>query len=210
MKKCLLGLVMCTSLWSYSQSNSLGINAGFGHTQIKNYGDRQFKPHGNFGLSYVHSTKTSFGFGADLKYSYEGGEGENMVPNQRHITKLHYVRLPLKAIYFFGKYGQRLRPKIQAGPSLGLLVSAHDRVENMTNGTVISDQKTDDHYNNFDIGFHGGAGLNYRIVRNTWFSADVNYYNSFRDLRQQNVSNAPRHSNSNIALNIGVNWGIGK
>lgn len=211
MRKYLLAIgICCLGTAASAQSTSLGINGGVGHSWIKNYNDVMYMPHGNFGISLIHSTKSSFGFGADLKYSFEGGKEEARVGNinTEHTTNLHYVRLPIKAIWFFGDYGNRLRPKIHAGPSLGLLVSAQDKVENADNGTVISDVKTDDNYNNFDIGITAGAGLHYRLVKNTWFTADLNYYNSFRDIRQANSGNTPRLSNNNVALNIGVQWGL--
>jgi hypothetical protein len=194
-------------MFGYSQSNSLGINAGFGHSWIKNYSDIKFKPHGNFGLSYIHSTEKNFGFGADLKYSIEGGKSES--GSLITTTDLDYIRVPLKVMYFFGKYGQRVRPKIAVGPSLGFLVSGETTVENVANNTsAVTQDKS--YFNGFDIGITGAVGLNYRLVKNTWFTADVNYYNSFRDIREQNSGNTPRLSNNNIALNIGVNWGIGK
>jgi hypothetical protein len=211
MKKYCLGVVMSLiSIAASSQSNSLGINAGFGHSWIKNHQDVQFNPAGNFGLAFVHSTKSNFGFGADLKFSLEGGQEEYMVGTTKfeHTSDLNYIRVPLKAIYFFGKYGQRVRPKIYAGPSLGFLVGAHEERKNLTSGAIIEDRKADDDYHNFDIGLQGGVGINYRLVKNTWFTADLNYYNGFKGIRQTTAS--PRYVNNNIGLNFGVNWGIGK
>lgn len=211
MKKYVLGLVLSImSLAAVAQSNSLGINAGFGHSWIKNYSDAQFNPHGNFGASFVHSTKSSFGFGADLKFSLEGAQEEYVSGGTKyeHTTDLNYVRVPLKAIWFFGKYGQKVRPKIHLGPSLGFLVGANDKIVNTTNGNIVSDRKSDDDYHNFDIGVLAGIGFNYRLVKNTWFTTDLNYYTGFKDI-SQNPGTA-KHINNNLALNIGVNWGIGK
>ena len=193
-----------------AQSNSLGINAGFGHSWLKNYDDIQFNPSGNFGASFVHSTKSNFGFGADLKFSFEGGQEEYMSGSNKieHTTDLNYIRVPLKAIYFFGKYGQKVRPKIYAGPSVGILVGANEKYINTGNGNLISERKSDDDYHNFDIGLNAGIGLNYRLVKNTWFTTDLNYYNGFKNIRQA-TSSLPRTTNNNIALNFGVNWGIG-
>ena len=214
MKKYVLGVVFTTmSLAGFTQSNSLGINAGFGHSWIKNHQDVQFNPHGNFGVSFVHSTKSSFGFGADLKFSFEGGQEEYTAGGSKfeHTTDLNYVRVPLKAIFFFGNYGQRLRPKIHVGPSLGFLVGANDKIVNTANGNILSDRKSDDDYHNFDIGVQGGVGFNYRLVKNTWFTTDLNYYTGFKDIRQPLVGGTqPKYVNNNVALNIGVNWGIGK
>ncbi len=213
MKKYVFVIVLNTiSLAAVSQSNSLGINAGFGHSWIKNHRNVQFNPHGNVGLCYVHSTKSSFGLGADLKFSFEGGQEEYVVGATifENTTDLNYIRVPLKAIYFFGKYGQKIRPKIFAGPSVGFLVGANDKVRNMTTGSILLDRKSDDDYHNFDIGLQACVGFNYRLVKNTWFTTDLNYYNGFKGISQNNTSTTPRYINNNVALNIGVNWGIGK
>jgi hypothetical protein len=219
MRRVFLALVVCfASLNVYAQSNSLGINAGFGMSGIKNYrshpgfasnfgvNNSEFMPHGNVGLSFIHSTQTNFGYGADLKYSWEGARAENEQLNLERSLSLQYIRIPIKLMYFFGNYGQRVRPKIYAGPSLGFLVDAKEEVKGNTN----FEAEVDDQFHNFDIGIQGGVGLNYRLVRNTWFTADLNYYNGFRDIRQQNSGGTKRLSNNNLALNVGVNWGIGK
>jgi hypothetical protein len=212
MKKLVLGVVLTTmSFAGLSQHKSLGINAGVGHSWIKNYRDAQFNPAGNFGLSFVRSTKSSFGFGADLKFSSEGAQEEYMSGTTKfeHTTDLNYIRVPLKAIFFFGKYGQKIRPKVHVGPSLGFLVGANDKVINTATSSVISDRKSDDDYHNFDIGLQAGVGFNYRLVKNTWFTTDLNYYSGFKGIRQSTTT-APRFINNNVALNIGVNWGLGK
>ena len=214
MRKVFFALVISAiSVVSYSQSNSLGINAGFGKSAIKNfdkyYGltNTEFMPHGNVGLSYIHSTHTNFGFGADVKYSWEGAKGENKTLDREQTLSLQYIRIPVKLMYFFGKYGERVRPKIYAGPSMGFLVAAEEETE-INNNSIERDVKND--FNGFDIGIVGGAGINYRLVKNTWFTADLNYYNSFRDIRNENSGGTPRLSNNTLALNVGVNWGIGK
>lgn len=215
MRKVFLALVISTvSLGSYAQSNSLGISGGFGKSSINNfdkvYGatNTEFMPHGNVGISFIHSTKINLGFGADVKYSWEGAQAENSTTGKEQVLSMQYVRVPLKVMYFFGKYGQRVRPKIYAGPSMGFLVAAKYSTEQ--NGVSTPEVNIKDQFNGFDIGVVGGAGINYRLVKNTWFTADVNYYNSFRDIREQDVSGSPRLSNNTLALNVGVNWGIGK
>jgi len=223
MKKLLLGMAVgLVSLGSQAQSNSLGINGGYGKSAIKNYESHagfgnantrvaltntEFMPHGDIGISYIHSTQTNFGFGADVKYSWEGARGENKALGLERSLSIQYLRVPVKVMYFFGKYGQRVRPKVYVGPSVGFMLGAEEK-------TTVNNQKTEvdvkNDFNGVDVGVIGGAGINYRIVRNTWFTADVNYYDSFRDIREQNSGGTPRLSNNTLALNVGINWGIGK
>ncbi len=197
------------SLAATAQSNSLGINGGFGHAWFSNNTGSRFKPAANIGLSFIHSTKSSFGFGAELKYSVEGGK--SVVNNVTRTTSLDYIRVPLKAMYFFGTPGKRIRPKISIGPSLGFLIGGEEEVESVS-GTVTqtSVARSRDLYKHFDIGLNATAGLNYRLVKNTWFMADINYYKGFLNIREPLVgSTAPKRFNNNIGVNVGINWGIG-
>ncbi len=213
MKKGLLvaGLVLSTlAVFAQDRQNtSLGINAGFGHAWIKNYGDNKYMPAGNVGLSFIYSTKSSFGFGVDLKYSIEGSKTEGttadvMVTN---TSKLDYLRLPFKAMYFFGTPGTRVRPKISVGPSFGYLIGGEREIKMIAGGnTTANSVDAKELYDRFDIGLHAAAGINYRLVKNTWFMADLNYYNGFRNI---NKLGGPKFNNNNIGLNVGVNWGLG-
>lgn len=218
MKRILLGVVIVSalSLSAGAQKFSIGPSAGVGSTWISNYEDRQHKTHGNVGVSLIYSTKSSFGFGADVKYSFEGGERKfnQTVSGSTFTTEqevaLNYVRIPLKAMFFFGNYGQRVRPKVALGPSFGFLVGGKTTVENTSlNGTFIGKSETDskDAWDNFDIGIHGSAGINYRLVKNTWLTADVVYYHGIIDQLKNNTSTTD-YANRNLGLNIGVNFGL--
>src|SRR5215204_1317779 len=105
----------------YSQMNiSVGPNAGFGHTWTSGAGDNRYQPAGNFGVALVYSHNNHVGLGVDLKYSIEGGKKE--FANVDVTSRLNYIRIPVKGIYFFRDYGASFRPKISLGPSFGFLV----------------------------------------------------------------------------------------
>lgn len=182
---------------AHAQLNiSVGPNAGFGHTWISGAGDNGYQPAGNFGLALVYSHNNHVGLGVDLKYSIEGGKKE--FANTESKTRLNYVRIPVKAIYFFRDYGASLRPKISLGPSLGFLVGGKNKV-----GSTETDVK--DRFNTFDVGLLANAGLHYNLVTNTWLHFDVNYYHGFSDISEA----AEKNKNRNIGVNLGVAFGIG-
>jgi hypothetical protein len=58
----------------------------------------------------------------------------------------------------------------------------------------------------FDIGFNGGLGLNVRLTRNTWLNTDVSYYHGLRNISKANDQD---WKNRNVAMNVGVAFGIG-
>ena len=55
----------------------------------------------------------------------------------------------------------------------------------------------------FDFGVLGGAGLNYRLVKNTWLNTDLTYTHGIKE-----INNTGDFSNRNLMLNIGVNFGL--
>ena len=89
---------------SKAQTFSIGPTVGFGHSWITNSaGDSKFNPAWNAGIAAVYSTNSHWGIGADVKYSAEGNKVEQL--GITNTINTNYVRVPLKAIYFFGKQG---------------------------------------------------------------------------------------------------------
>ena len=204
-KRQFLGVVISLiglSAVAQKQNLSFGPTAGFGHAWMSNTTNGKYKPAGNVGVSLLYSSAPHIGFGADLKYSIEGNKTQ--IGAQETENTLNYVRIPLKVIYFFGEFGDRIRPKIAIGPSFGFLVGGKKEVSN--NNTLVSKANAKDLYKTFDAGIGALAGLNYRLIRNTWFVAEVNYYNGLTNINELATI---KNKNRNIGLNIGVNFGIG-
>ena len=204
--KRLLGLMMCSAIGlaanAQKQNLSFGPTAGFGHAWISNVPNSQYKPAGNVGVALTYSSLPHLGFGTEVKYSIEGSKSES--GSREYETTLDYIRVPLKVMYFFGDYGNRLRPKVALGPSFGFLVGGNSKVTDNDVQLFKTDAK--DLYKGFDVGLTASAGLNYRLIQNTWFVADVNYYNGFSNI-SETVNN--KNKNRNLGINIGVNFGIG-
>lgn len=199
MKKIVLAVIISTgfSLVAGAQSKwSLGPNAGVGSSWISNTTNSKAKLSGNAGLALVYSAAEHFGIGLDAKYSFEGGKFQQ--GSQDVTADLNYFRLPLKAIYFFGSYGSKVRPKVFVGPSFGFLAGGETQIEGQQNPI-----KSKDYFKSFDFGVTAGAGVNVRLVKNTWFNADVNYLHGITDIRE----NFDQH-NRNLGVNVGVNFGL--
>jgi len=188
----------------HAQNLSLGPTAGFGHawTSSDNGGvDGRFHPSYNFGGKLVYSFVSHWGISADVKFS---SEGETLGPDKDNKTvyRANYIRVPLQGIYFFGDYGNKVRPKISAGPSLGFLVGGES--SQYTNGNQTNVVKTKDYLNSFDLGLTGAVGMNIRVAKATWLNADIAYYHGLTDV----VDNASA-KNRNIGLNVGILFPIG-
>ena len=206
MKKLVIGMAAIMSIVvAHAQKNvSLGFNGGFGHTAISGgTGNNKYQPAGNAGLSLVYSANEHLGFGADLKYSIEGGRKAS--GNTEEITRLNYLRHGIKAMYFFNDHGDRIRPKVAIGPSIGLLVGGKQHIE-VNNHTVSQVTDVKDITNSIDLGLAASAGLHYRLIQNTWLTFDVNYYHGLLDVYD---NNAREGKNRNVGMNLGLAFGIG-
>lgn len=170
------------------QSNfSLGVKGGFGHSFIAPYSNYKFNPTWNAGLSAVVSPWAHWGIGLDANYSSEGATF-NVSDKEINYT-LDYIRVPLKAIYFFRTYENDFRPKVTLGPTLGFLV-------NETNSSNAA---------SFDFGANASLGFNYRLIRAVWLTADINYFQGFTDVYSDN---SEKDLNGNVRLDLGVSFGF--
>lgn len=203
------GAFIMMAIGAKAQHLSLGPTAGFGHSFLSD-GDgdtkNRFHPSYNIGGKLVYSTLTNWGFSLDAKYSGEGGTiGDNS--DDKLKLNLNYIRVPLQAIYFFGKVGNAIRPKVSLGPSFGFLVGG--KIKNYTNGSVVAEVKAKDYVKSFDLGINGAVGLNFRIAKATWLNADISYTHGLT-----NISKIAGDDNSlkqrNLGLNLGVLFPIGK
>ena len=204
MKKAMIIVaVLGIGMVSKAQRLTLGPTGGFGHSWISNTnGEGKFNPAWNAGLSLIYSTNTNWGIGADVKYSAEGNKVDQA--GVANTINTNYVRVPLKAIYFFGKQGDAVRPKISAGPTFGFLTNAN---------TAVTDEgvkvKTDisDNIKGFDFGVNAAAGLNIKVANRTWLNTDVAYYQGLTDITK---STNTTQRNGNIGVNVGLLVGLGK
>ncbi|MCG2618210.1 PorT family protein [Terrimonas sp. NA20] len=188
----------------HAQNLSLGPTAGFGHAWTSSDNgsqDGKFHSSYNIGGKLVYSFVSHWGISADVKFSSEG-ETVEAVNGNKSVYRANYIRVPLQGIYFFGEYGNKVRPKISVGPSLGFLVGGE--YKQYVNGNVANTVKTKDISESFDFGLTGAVGLNVRVAKSTWLNADVAYYHGLTD-----VVNTADAKNRNIGLNVGILFPLG-
>lgn len=214
MKKILLSSILFLSIWAVNaQRTSIGITTGFGTAWMSDtHQDVIFNPAWNLGGTLVHSTERHWGFGIDVKYSREGVRyqypGFGVYNGQTMTTQIvnNYIRVSLRAIYFFKSADKSIRPNISVGPSFGFLTggSVH-----MYDGSdrEFSKTPTKDYINAFDIGLQGTLGASFTVAEGIWLSADLAYY---QGLMQQNKNGSSNMMNRNLGINLGLRFGIGK
>lgn len=200
MKKILFALVAISiGFVAQAQQSSFGPSVGFNYAWMSDLDNSTGRPSFNVGLTYTHSILQHSGFGIDLRYSQEGTKQQ--VNGLDLTTKLDYVRVPIRFIYFLGELENDFRPKLYAGPSLGILVGGKSEVRSEI-GTATVDSK--DYFETFDFGVNVGTGFNYRLAEATWLNFDVAYTHGFLNV----VKNGPESFNRNVNVNLGVAWGF--
>lgn len=166
---------------------NIGPTGGFCNSFLFPFDEYKMQPCWNAGLSAAFVPDNKFGYGMDVKYSAEGSRLEN--PDDTTVSVLHYIRVPVKLIYYFGRYENDFHPKCSIGPTIGFLVN-----EAHSYGAK-----------NVDLGVSGSAGFNYRLFSTTFLSIDFNYYQGFIDVYGK-TSN--KELNSNFGFNVGVIFGM--
>jgi outer membrane protein W len=192
-----------------SKKISLGIVGSAGHSWTSNTsGNLDFKFAPALGIGMVYSHNEHWGYASELLVAHEGYKNDYPRNNgvvQKLTVNPVYLRMPMHLVYFFGKYGDRVRPKIYAGPSLALKVDEQQWSRNgFDNETRMYNT---DMFRRFDIGINAGVGANFRLARKTWLNADLGYTHGLMDAMVDDVNNN-HNGNRNIRGTVGVMWGL--
>lgn len=115
MKNCIILLLAVTLFISQAQAQenvSIGPIAGVSIANLRgDVSNTNWKPGLTVGGFYNYSSKTGFGFSGQLLFTQLGAK----TSNKTNELNLNYIQAPLLATFFFGKYGQAIRPKYSSG-----------------------------------------------------------------------------------------------
>jgi hypothetical protein len=186
---------------------SLGPVVEFGHSWVSNLpGTQPFNFAPAVGLGMMYSANEHWGLGSKLLFSSEGYRQtfDAGAYHSEYTVRPMYLRIPLEATYFFGNYGDNVRPKIFAGPSVGFKLGEHQT----TSGDPLPPTEyvnyNSDKFSSVDIGLTTGIGANVRVGKLTWLNVDAGYYHGFTDIH----TNSDYNANRNIRMNVGLLWGL--
>lgn len=169
---------------------TIGPVIGFGHSWMSPVKYSEFNPSFSAGGFAIYSPVEHWGVGIDARYSIEGAK--KTIPETGEIDiQYDYLRVPIRAMYFFGSWKDDFRPKITAGPSMGFLLKQK--------GPGYTTE------NKFDIGLTASGGFNYRIHDGTWLNFDAGWYHGFSDV----IQHTPRvEKHRNMMVNLGIGFEI--
>jgi hypothetical protein len=189
-----------------AQETAIGVTIGTGNSWLSQQAGRQlFHPAWNVGGTFLYSTARHWGFGFDIKYSSEGRTTRYAPDDHVERLNLDYVRVPIRATYFFNGLDKNVRLKVSLAPTMGFLAAARYIIRD-ADGHEVSNNSANADVNGFDFGLTAGAGINFRIAEKAWLTTELSYYNGFTNVAKVGGTTM----NRNLALNVGVMFGIGK
>ena len=199
LKKSLFSLALISIFGSqiFAQTLSVGPTVGLNIATIKSSPITEPLLGYNAGGFANYSINEHFGLSAKLIYSQLGANYTEV----EDIIRLHYVQVPLSAVYYFGDNGSKVRPKIFAGPYVGALLKAKNKVGDEIQGT---DKKSA--YTPIDFGGQVGLGINYLVKSRTWLNVDTAFGRSFNDIFKSSINN---YHNLNLSVNLGLSFPVG-
>lgn len=186
-----------------AQYISIGPAAGLGGNWVGNLGGAtHFTPSANMGVSFIYGRWEHWGWGSQLLLSAEGYDKE--YNGYRAAVVPFYLRMPMRGYYFFGKYTDKVRPKLFLGPELGLKLGEYDYVDNGPGDATLR-QRTGS-FRTLDLGVNTGGGVNIELRRSVWLNLDLSYYQGLTDAVKD--PSGRQNLNHNLTAQAGILFGI--
>ncbi len=195
-----LTLVTYTFAQLSERNFSIGPRVGVNFSKVTNADNADYKTGLVAGLTSTYSITENSGLTMDLLYSREGAETES---EPQLSTEFDYLRFLLAYDIFFRDLGDRFRPKIYAGPTLGFLLSAENQVEGSE-----TDIDVKENYNTLDVGLAVGLGFNLRIAGATWLNVDGRFLPGLTNIVDNKPSGADAIRNQSFQVSLGLAFGL--
>jgi hypothetical protein len=156
----------------------------------------------NFGLGLIYAKNEHWGWGGQLMVS---AEGYDFTYNGNEFKAMPlYLRMPLRAYYFFGDAKKTVRPKVYLGPSLAVKLSENDNMPARNSDNFIN--RNSGEFNPFDLGINAGGGVNIKMARSIWLNLDVAYTQGLLDAVNDQAGNY--NTNMNFGFGAGLLFGL--
>ena len=198
------------SLSAASQSISIGPTATIGNSWLSTdrdlssgFDNKELHVAYSKGMKMIVSFVPHWGMSSDISFSSEGGTFSNGNEDVKHVYRVNYIRHSTQGVYFFGQLGDRIRPRLSAGPSVAVFAGGKTKIKNGSNeGTQESASKN--LFKTWDFGIATSAGVNFKLVKNLWLNADANYYHGLLDVNDISDNDI---MNRRLGFTIGLLFG---
>ena len=201
MKTTKVVLALLMTVLTFSQLNaqgkdriSIGPRGGVNISNVTNVDESQTVTGLALGLTSTYSFNERTGLTLDVLYSVEGYKA----PFEKY--KLRYLQVPVYFDFFFGKLGNRFRPKVYAGASPAFFLG----------GTLNELDINQPYYTKVIIHATGGLGFNYRIANRIWLNTDARAFIGLNDIRQNEVATGSGVYPRTFQFTLGLAYGLSK
>lgn len=186
-----------------AEFTSVGPVIGFQQNWVGNMGGiNRYMPGGNIGIDLVYARQEHWGLGGMLTLSWDGYRKDYGAYTA--MMEPTYLRLPLRAYYFFNSYTDAVRPKLFLGPELGVKLAEHDASDPLFTDAVMA-QNTGS-FRAMDLGLNMGGGVNVRVDKHTWLNLDLTYYQGLTDVVKD--PGGRYNVNHNLGVSAGLLFGV--
>lgn len=186
---------------------TIGHTAGIGNSWLSNgdelapgFDNAEMHISYSIGLRMIKSIHPNWGISSDINFSSQGGTYGRDNSDARMVFRANYLRHALQGVYFFGDRGNRVRPKISAGPSIAIYAGGKTKLKDGSNESV-ADMRSKNLYKTWDFGLTGAAGVNIRLKPELWLSAEGAYYHG---LTNANDLTDVKMRHRGLAFNVGL------
>lgn len=186
-----------------AQFMSIGPVAGIGGNWVGNLGGTtHFMPSANIGVGLIYGRWEHWGWGGQMLLSSEGYDKE--YNGNRAAVVPVYLRMPMRGYYFFNGYKDKVRPKLFAGPAIGVKLGEWDYIDNGP-GDIALTQRTGS-FRTIDLGINTGGGVNIELHKSVWLNLDLSYYQGLTDAVKDPAGR--QNFNHNLNAQAGILFGI--
>jgi opacity protein-like surface antigen len=204
----LLLLATALTLTATAQKTvTIGHTASIGNSWLSNgdnfipgFDNKEMHISYSLGMRMIASMHPNWGISSDIKFSSEGGTYGTDNTDSKMVFRANYLRHALQGVYFFGDRGNRVRPKISAGPSVAIYAGGKTRLKDGGNENI-PERKSKDIFKTWDFGLTGAAGVNVRLKESVWLSAEGAYYHGLTNV---NDLTSQKMHHRGLAFNIGL------
>lgn len=121
----------------------------------------------SLGVQYDYYFSKTWSIRGRFSYDYKGSKLEDV----EITTDLHYLSLPVMAVWHFGK---KKRWYLHFGPYAAYLTTAQLRIDDVSSSVT-------DSFDRFDFGTDIGVGVRIPAKKGKWFFIETDGQNSFGD-----------------------------
>lgn len=155
---------------------------------------------------FAYEVVPSFQVQLEALYAMKGVKYESTSGSEKETIKLDYLEFPV-TFHFVPATGGSIKPRIFAGPYVGILLTAKDKTEGFADPADNYDEDIKDFVKSTDFGVTFGAGADFAFASGA-LTLDVRYDLGLTKLGEAVSGDNPDIKSSSLFAMLGWRFGI--